>query len=731
IFQVMLALQNLPPAVPEFEGLVVRREPLDRGSAKVDLLLELTERSDPSGRPAGLTGAIEYDTDLYRPETIAALIVRFERLLRAAAASPDVPLEQLTGELAQIAEELPLTIPRFLASAATTHANHPALLAVDRPALTHDGLGALLGALAGQLRALGIGRGDRVAIVLPNGPEAAISFLAVTSVATAAPLNPAYRQAEFEFFLGDLDAKAILVADGRETPAIAVAQSRGMLILRLISDAGGYCLASDTTHPPISASAEPPAPSDIALLLHTSGTTARPKLVPLSHENLCVSAANIADWLQLTADDRCLNVMPLFHIHGLVAALLASLSAGASVICTEGFDATKFIGRLRSFQPTWYTAVPTMHAAILDRATAEPNARSIAPLRLIRSSSAALPPTVAEGLEKAFGVPVIEAYGMTEAAHQMCCNPLPPAARKWGSVGTPAGPEVAVLNASGEPLPHGQSGEVAIRGRSVTRGYAANEKANAEAFTSGWFRTGDLGHVDSEGYLFLSGRSKEIINRGGEKISPREIDETLLKHPAIQAAVAFAMPDVKLGEEVAVAVVLRPGASATERDIMAFAAAHLADFKVPRRVIFLDELPKGATGKVQRVGLAKTLGITAAPKVAVAYEAPSTDTQRRLAAIWADVLGRREIGIHDSFFDLGGDSVLATQVISRVAAAGMGELPIFAFFDQPTVTALAGLIDVEIAADNTRLERLLAEIEMMTEEEAEALLAREAGEPAG
>jgi acyl-CoA synthetase (AMP-forming)/AMP-acid ligase II len=331
--------------------------------------------------------------------------------------------------------------------------------------------------------------------------------------------------------------------------------------------------------------------------------------VPLSGANVAASAKNIRETLRLTPGDRCLNIMPLFHIHGLIAAVTASLSAGASVVCTPGFNALKFFQWLDQEEPTWYTAVPTMHQAILARAPRNPESVAKAKLRFIRSSSSSLPPQVMAELEAAFRCPVIESYGMTEAAHQMASNLLPPGARKAGSVGPAAGPEVAILSADGRVLGVEEIGEICIRGPNVTAGYENNPKANAEAFAHGWFHTGDQGTMDSDGFVRLTGRLKEIINRGGEKISPREVDEVLMDHPAVAQVVTFAMPHAKLGEEVAAAIVLREGFQAGEREIRDFAAARLADFKVPRKLVFLEEIPKGATGKLQRIGLAEKLGL--------------------------------------------------------------------------------------------------------------------------
>ena len=486
----------------------------------------------------------------------------------------------------------------------------PAIGAPGRPPLSYAELRAHVQRVATRLNALGIGRNDPVAIVLPNGPEMASAFVSIGAAATTAPLNPAYRQDEFRFYLEDLDAKLLVVEHGSTSPALAVAKDLDIDVATLRFDANGPAGLFELDGTPRTPRSDGFATADdIALVLHTSGTTSRPKIVPLSQANVCASAGNVAASIALTPADRCLNIMPLFHIHGLIAAVLASLDAGASVHCTPGFNALHFFRWLEEVRPTWYTGVPTMHQAILARAARNEGAARAAGLRLIRSSSASLPPQVMAALEATFGAPVIEAYGMTEAAHQMASNPLPPAARKPGCVGLPAGPEVAIMDERGELLPTGSVGEIVIRGPNVTRGYQNNDAGNATAFTHGWFRTGDQGVMDDEGYFRLTGRLKEIINRGGEKISPREVDEVLLDHPAVAQVVTFAMPHPKLGEDVAAAIVLAEGATADEQSIRAFAAERLADIKVPRKIIFLDEIPKGATGKVQRIGLAEKLGL--------------------------------------------------------------------------------------------------------------------------
>ena len=495
----------------------------------------------------------------------------------------------------------------------TGAAGDVALAAPGRAALTFRGLREHLAKTSTALNAAGVGRGDRVAIVLPNGPEMASAFLSVAASASTAPLNPAYREDEFDFYLSDLRAKALIVEAGSETPALAVARRQGIAVLELHPEADGpaglFTLAGDGPGgtPATGGFAEP---GDEALVLHTSGTTSRPKIVPLTQTNICASARNIRQTLTLSPGDRCLNIMPLFHIHGLIAATLSALGAGGRVFCSPGFNALRFFAWLEESQATWYTAVPTMHQAVLTRAPRNRDIIAKAKLRFVRSSSASLPPQVMADLEDAFGAPVIESYGMTEAAHQMTSNPLPPAARKAGTVGVPAGPDVAVMDPAGNLLSAGAIGEVVIRGDNVTSGYENNPKENAEAFTNGWLRTGDQGRVDDDGYLTITGRLKEIINRGGEKISPREVDEVLMDFPAVAQAVTFALPHDKLGEEVAPAVVLREGAQASEREIRDYAATRLAGFKVPRQVLILDEIPKGATGKLKRIGLADQLGLT-------------------------------------------------------------------------------------------------------------------------
>jgi len=627
--------------------------------------------------------------------------------------------------------ERELSIGELLRRRAQETPQNAALRAPDREPLTYARLAELADRNIESLNALGIGPGDTMALVIPNGPEIASSFLCTGAGATVAPLNPGYRAPEFEFFLSDLGAKALLVQQGVDSVARNVAASLGVPVLELVAERNGPAGWYRLEGRPCGAAARRgfADPGDIALVLHTSGTTSRPKMVPLSHRNLLCSAGNVSGTLGLSAGDRCLNVMPLFHIHGLVAAVLASLYAGGSVVCTPGFLSPQFFDWLEEFQPTWYTAVPTMHQAVLARAKERGDRPPPCRLRFIRSSSAPLPPQVMVELETRLGAPVIEAYGMTEAAHQMASNPLPPGPRKPGSVGPAAGLEIAVAGEQGAPLGAGQIGEIVIRGANVFSGYAHNPEANAAAFAGGWFRTGDQGYLDEDGYLHLTGRIKELINRGGEKISPREIDEAMLDHPAVAQALCFAIPDERLGEEVGVAVVLRAGTTVTAGELRAFAADRLVHFKVPRRVVFVDELPKGPTGKPQRIGLAKRLGITAAnepvPASHAEYHEAATITERKLAEIWCTVLRAPRVGRLDDFFALGGDSILATQVVARVREVWRIEVPVARLLEARTLDAFAAMIERSTAAmpvSAQTLKGLIREIRGLSDAEVERQL---------
>jgi acyl-CoA synthetase (AMP-forming)/AMP-acid ligase II len=482
-------------------------------------------------------------------------------------------------------------------------ASDPAIVVPGGVRLTYRELREQVAATADGLAHLGVGPGDRVAYVFPNSAEAIVLFLAASTVATAAPLNAAYKEDEFRFYLEDTGARALVVPPGDGMTARRALPDGVMLIEAHIDGSGVMQLESKTSRSAVR-SAGAPGDDDVALVLHTSGTTSRPKLVPLRHRNLFASIDNIATTYALGPEDVALCVMPLFHIHGLMASTMATLRTGGTVVVPPKFDPMSFWPLAKEHAATWYSAVPTIHQMLLMRNRGElpPGAEK---LRFIRSSSSALSPETMRQLESRFGAPVLEAYGMTEASHQMASNPLPPADRKPGTVGKGTGVRIGILDDSGALVPHGDQGEVVIQGANVIDGYANNADANASAFIDGWFRTGDQGILDTDGYLSLVGRIKEMINRGGEKIAPREIDEVLLQHPAVGEAVAFGSPHPVWGEEVAAAVVLKQ--PVTEKELIDFARERLADYKVPKKLYVVERIPTNATGKVQRRSVAATL----------------------------------------------------------------------------------------------------------------------------
>ena len=465
-----------------------------------------------------------------------------------------------------------------------------------------------------QLSSLNIKKEDRIAIALENGSAMASTFIAIASNYTSCPLNPSFTKEEFKFYYDDLKVKAVIIEENRLIKAREAAEELNIKIINLKKKTASNFIKlnieinnTNKTYFPNSNE------DDIAMILHTSGTTSRPKMVPLSHKNLMASAKNISTTLNLNKNDKCLNIMPMFHIHGLIAAILAPIYQSGSIITPSGFDALKFFRWVEEYKPTWYTAVPTMHQAILSRAPRNIDIIQNNPLKFIRSSSASLPSIVMENLERVFNTCVIESYGMTEAAHQMTSNPLPPRKRKSGTVGLAAGPDVALLYKN-EIINNDQNnrnitGHIIIKGENVTNGYINNPKANAESFTNGWFLTGDEGMFDDDGYLKITGRLKEIINRGGEKISPKEIDEILMDNENIQQAVAFSVPHEKLGEDLFAAVVLKENKTTNEDELKDYCKNRLTKFKIPRKILIIQEIPKGPTGKLQRIGLAEKLGI--------------------------------------------------------------------------------------------------------------------------
>ncbi|KAI5857180.1 hypothetical protein BZA05DRAFT_387487 [Tricharina praecox] len=455
-----------------------------------------------------------------------------------------------------------------------------------------------------RLASIGISAHSAVSVALPNTLEFIVSFLAVAAQrAIAAPLNPAYKQAEFEFFIDDIKSKLIIVPRGAveaDAPAVRAARKFGAGVAEIWWDgAKGEVVMDLKVWGGLGGAVqlETAQEEDVALVLHTSGTTGRPKAVPLTHKNLTRTMENITRTYQLTPSDRTYLVMPLFHVHGLLAGFLAPLASGGTVIVPPKFSASTFWIDFRTHKANWYTAVPTIHQILLKSPLPTP----IPEIRFIRSCSSPLSPTTFHALEEALKAPVLEAYAMTEAAHQMTSNPLPPAKRKPGTVGVGQGVDVAILDDAGNELPQGKEGEICIRGVNVTKGYINNPSANASSFTkSGYFRTGDQGKMDEDGYVIITGRIKELINRGGEKISPIEVDNAISAHPKVSEAVSFAIESEMYGQEVAAAVVLKPGQNASAAELKTFVSEKLSKFKIPTQWFFTEHMPKTATGKIQR-----------------------------------------------------------------------------------------------------------------------------------
>ena len=477
-----------------------------------------------------------------------------------------------------------------------------AIIIPDGPQLSYAELNDELDRIASILSSIGLSKGVTASIVFENGLEFINMFLAVAKTgATVAPLNPEYTIDEFKFYMNDTDSQ-FLILSSKTNYSINAANQLGVSIIEVsMNDSGQLSLYKNNSELTNKADINYPKPTDIALFLHTSGTTSQPKGVPLTHSNLMASLSNISSSYHLMNEDVALLVMPLFHVHGLIGVSLSTLFSGGTLVIPPKFSASTFWKHQNDHKATWYSAVPTIHQILLMRAEKD-NAPKKS-FRFIRSCSAALPPSVFKDLETRFGAPVLEAYGMTEASHQMSSNLLPPFDRSPGTVGQGTGVEIAIMNELGTLLNPNNPGEVVIKGENVTLGYHNNPSANAEAFTNGWFRTGDQGEISNSGILTLTGRLKELINRGGEKISPLEVDATLIKHPNIVEAVCFGASDIKYGEVVHAAIVTSESISVSE--IQSFCSDYIADFKIPSKIYIVDQLPRTATGKIQRRNIAK------------------------------------------------------------------------------------------------------------------------------
>ncbi len=499
-------------------------------------------------------------------------------------------------------------------------------------------------------------RRPRIGIVLPNGPEMAVALLGVVAAGAALPFNPSYRKAEFESYFDELCLDALLVRMDDDGPAIAAATSAGIEILRLSPHGGLEGIEPVTKEIPL------PAPDDVALVLLTSGSTGRAKSVPLTHRNICSSVDDICRSINLTAEDRCLSMWEQYHVGGLVDLLLVPLASGGTMLCTGGFNANAFFRILDTLKPTWFQAVPTTLNELVFHAARNPVAVERNSMRLIRAVAAALSPALMAEVESLFRVPVIQTFGMTEAGPLISSTRLPPSIRKPGSVGASCGPEIRIVRHDGSTCPVSESGEIVVRGPNVFSGYENDPLANAAQFRNDWFHTGDTGYLDADGDLFLTGRIKQLINRGGEKVNPQEIEDAILTHPAIAEAAVYPLKHRTLGEDVAAAIVLRGPADISE--IRAFLSSRLAHFKIPQGISILDGLPRNRIGKVNKIALAASHEEIV--KHNLTFTPPRNKLEAYLANLWATELDLYTVGVHDDFAAIGGDSLSSLRILVAV-----------------------------------------------------------------
>jgi long-chain acyl-CoA synthetase len=458
--------------------------------------------------------------------------------------------------------------------------------------------------VATLLRSHGLRPGDTVSLVMPNGLMTLRLLLgAMHGGWCVNPVNLLSQPEQMRYVLGHSDSKLVF-ASGAWEAAVRLALAgvdREVQLVIVEPDAQALPPALEGAQ---TSDAEPPSPDQTALLMYTSGTTGTPKGVMLTQFNLAANAHAIGEEHQLTPQDRVLAVLPLYHINAFAVTMLAPLAFGGSLAMPPKFSAARFWAQAAQNECTWLNVVPTMISYLLEGAA--PPREQTARLKFCRSASAALPPDHLSAFEAKFGVGIIETMGLTETVAPAFSNPLEPTQRKLGSVGKASGCEARIIDSNLLPVADGQTGEVAIRGPNVMPGYYKNEAATRAAFTlEGWLRTGDLGHRDADGFFFITGRIKELIIKGGENIAPREIDETLLRHPAVLDAAAVGIPDRHYGQEIMACVILRPGHTADETTLREFCVTQLGRYKTPKVFRFVDEFPRGPSGKVQRLKLAE------------------------------------------------------------------------------------------------------------------------------
>ncbi len=457
--------------------------------------------------------------------------------------------------------------------------------------------------LARWLRAAGLSRGDKVGLYLHNGYQTALLFLGtMIGGYVAAPLNLLSQRSQLSYVLEHCDCKVLFTAREYEAQLAEALEpvKRKFEIVVIDPDARELFLEGQIPR----GKPEGISPESPALLMYTSGTTGTPKGALLTHANLMAAAKSVAAWHGLTPADRCLSSLPLYHINGQVIATVTPFVSGGSIVAPHRFSVSAWWGIVERHRPTWINVVPTIIAYLLNAADPA-RARRFPFVRFGRSASAPLPPEQHRAFERTFGIPVIEAMGMTESSSVVFCNPQDPAKRKYGTPGLPCGVEAKVVGLDdGKTLADGVPGEICLRGPNVMRAYYKSPEQTAKAFDAeGWLRTGDLGYRDADGFYFVTGRLKELIIKGGENIAPREIDEALLRHPAVLEAAAVGIPDPNYGQEILACIVLRSDKSVSVDELRDFCVRELGRYKTPKAFKFIAELPKGPSGKVQRLKL--------------------------------------------------------------------------------------------------------------------------------
>ncbi|KJS79279.2 MAG: acyl-CoA synthetase [Pseudomonas sp. BICA1-14] len=557
----------------------------------------------------------------------------------------------------------PVTLHAALSRVAHGAPDRSAVLSTRFAPLDHRGLQQMIDQTRRQLRLAGFGRDARIGVLLPEAPQAAVAIIAVACSAVAVPLDPRLGPAELDQFLQQLPLDALLISSDGDQQGRAAAERHGLTLISAEAAADGSpALQLDMPLAAQPAADDLPEADAPAFILRSSGTTALPKLIPFTHRNMLTAARKWQRWFGLDAGDRCLCVSAPYYSHGLKVTILTPLLTGGSVAFPLSPAVVDLHEWFESLRPSWYSAGPALHRAILEAASAHPEGLGTQRPRFASSGGAPLGQDIIDAFEQTMGFPLLEHYGSSEAA-QIAVNT--PTERKADTVGRPWPETLSIVDENGNPLAAGGRGEIRVRGATVMPGYLGDDTLNREVLRDGWFHTGDIGSLDEDGFLRLHGRLREVINRGGEKVSLSEVDAVLLRHPAVADAAAFAVPHQRLGQDVAAAVVLRPGMQVAAEELQRYLRGELVYFKVPRRVQIIEALPRGLTGKVLRHRLADAyLEQRSARARAAAVAEAASELEQQVLALWRRLLKTEAVGPNDNFLDCGGDSLLATEMLA-------------------------------------------------------------------